>query len=53
MYDKICCQNQGERKIKLLRQIHLFTAKFRVQLHPFSSSLIFSVNPQKSTGVSM
>ena len=41
-------QNLGETKIKLLRQIYLFTATFRVQLHPFSSRSTFSVNPQKS-----
>ena len=44
---------QVKQKIKLLQQIHLFTAMFGVQLHPFSSRSIFSVNPQKSTSLSM
>ena len=46
-------QNPGETKIKLLQQIHLFTETFRAQLHPFSSRSIFSVNPLKSTSLSM
>ena len=45
--------NSGETKIKFLRQIHLFTATFRVQLYPFSSRSVFSLNPQKSTSLSM
>ena len=47
------CQNSGETKIQLLRQIHLYTATFRGQLHPFSSRSTSSVKPQKKTNLSM